>query len=251
MPAVGHARWLGHATVLLDLAGARLLTDPVLRGRLLHMRRMAGPVDPEHHAALDAVLISHMHRDHLDVPSLRRLERGSAQLVVPSGSSHRGARRGFDSVTELLPGERVRIGGVLVTAVPAVHDGRRNPLGRKVTPLGYVVETATTRVYFAGDTDLFEGMGELGELDLALLPVWGWGPTLGAGHLDPEEAARALTLLRPRVAVPIHWGTLFPQGMNDRAGRLSDPPHEFREAAKRLAPEVEVRVLLPGEAMEL
>ena len=251
MPAAALVRWLGHATVLLELGGVRLLTDPVLRSRLLHMRRVAGPVNPDHHAALDAVLISHLHRDHVDVPSLRRLERDSALLVVPAGTRQRGLRRGFRSVTELTPGEQVKIGGVVVTAVPAVHNGRRDPLSREVSPLGYVVETGTTRVYFAGDTDLFEGMAELGELDLALLPVWGWGPTLGPGHLDPEAAARALTLLRPRAAVPIHWGTLFPRVINDRAGRLSDPPHEFREAAERLAPEVEVSVLLPGEAMEL
>ncbi len=251
MPATALVRWLGHATVLLELGGVRLLTDPVLRSRLLHMRRMAGPVNPDHHAALDAVLISHLHRDHLDVPSLRRLQRDSALLVVPAGTRQRGLRRGFRSVTELTPGEQVKIGGVVVTAVPAVHNGRRDPLSREVSPLGYVVDNGTTRVYFAGDTDLFEGMAELGELDLALLPVWGWGPTLGPGHLDPEAAARALTLLRPRAAVPIHWGTLFPRVINDRAGRLSDPPHEFREAAERLAPEVDVRVLLPGEAMEL
>ena len=92
------------------------------------------------------------------------------------------------------------------------------------------------------------------DLDAALLPVWGWGPTLGPGHLDPRAAADALRLLRPRLAIPIHWGTLFPIGLDrlrGKAGLLSDPPHDFAREAARLAPEVEVRLLQPGEATPL
>ena len=110
--------------------------------------------------------------------------------------------------------------------------------------------SGSSRAYFAGDTDLFEGMAELaGGLDLALLPVWGWGPTLGPGHLDPERAARAAAILKPRIAIPIHWGTLFPIGLS-RLGRrhLIAPPREFERRCAELAPQVEVRVLSPGEA---
>jgi L-ascorbate metabolism protein UlaG (beta-lactamase superfamily) len=244
-------RWLGHATVLMELGGVRLLTDPVLRDRILHIRRVAAPVDPEHHDALDAVLISHLHRDHLDVPSLRLIDREHTRVVVPAGGGQLAVREGFRSPAELVPGDELRIGDALVTAVPAVHDGGRNPLGAKVRPLGYLIEAAGVRIYFAGDTDLFAEMNELGPLDLALLPVWGWGPSLGGGHLDPEGAARVLTILSTRVAVPIHWGTLFPRGRRDREARLTDPPHEFAEAAARLAPGVEIRVLEPGEETEL
>ena len=244
-------RWLGHSTVLIELGGVRLLTDPVLRDRLLHLRRVSASVRPTHYAALDAVLISHLHRDHLDVPSLRRLERAGTRLVVPAGAGAIAARHGFATMSELAVGEQLRVGAALVTAVPAVHDPGRNPLGTKAPPLGYVVESGGVRVYFAGDTDVYEGMGDLGELDLGLIPVWGWGPSLGEGHLDPEGAARALTLLRPRVAVPIHWGTLYPRGRSDPERRLVDPPHEFARAAARLAPEVEVRVLEPGAATDL
>ena len=79
-------------------------------------------------------------------------------------------------------------------------------MGRPADALGYVIAGGGRRVYFAGDTELFEEMSELRPIDLALLPVWGWGPSLNPGHLDPAGAARALALLRPRVAVPIHWG---------------------------------------------
>jgi L-ascorbate metabolism protein UlaG (beta-lactamase superfamily) len=243
--------WLGHSTVLIELGGVRLLTDPVLRARLLHLRRVAAPVDRAQLARLDAVLVSHLHYDHLDLPSLKRLDAAGVQLVVPAGAAGIAAKHGFREVTELGAGESTEVGGVRILAVPAVHPGGRMPLGTKVDALGYVIEAGERRVYFAGDTDLFDGMAELRPLDLALIPVWGWGPDLGQGHLDPERAAAALALLEPRLAVPIHWGTLFPVGRRDPAGRLTEPPHEFARAAASAAPEVEVRVLAPGESLDL
>ena len=108
------------------------------------------------------------------------------------------------------------------------------------------------RVFFAGDTDLFPEMDGLVEnLDVALLPIWGWGPTMGPGHLDPERAAEALTLLHPKVAIPIHWGTLRPFYKSAKARYLREPPGAFSAAAARLAPEVTIRVLAPGEGLEL
>ena len=243
--------WLGHSTVLIELGGVRLLTDPVLRERLLHMRRMAPAVDPALLTGLGAVLISHLHHDHFDVPSLRRLDRAATQLLVPAGSGRRAARRGFAKVIEVSPGDRTDLGAVSVLTVPAVHGGQRYPLAAKTEALGYVVEADGRRVYFAGDTDLFDGMTELGELDLALIPVWGWGPKLGAGHLDPERAAEALALIEPRIAVPIHWGTLFPRINRDRNHRLTAPPHEFAATAARVAPAVDIRILSPGDALDL
>ena len=123
---------------------------------------------------------------------------------------------------------------------------------RRSAAIGFLVE-GERRVYFAGDTDLFEGMGELAPgLDIALLPVWGWGPSIGTGHLDPERAARAAALLSPRVAIPIHWGSLYPLGLaRVRPGPLRAPPREFAARVRELAPQVEVRVLSPGEATPL
>jgi L-ascorbate metabolism protein UlaG (beta-lactamase superfamily) len=246
-PFPDRVTWLGHSTVLLELSGMRLLTDPVLRSRIAHLVRIAEPVDLATLAPLDCVLISHFHRDHFDLPSLRRLPR-DAHLVVPGGAGKLAAEQDFRMVTELTPGEAISIGSVTVTAVPALHDGRREPLGPALGAVGYVV-SGRSGVYFAGDTDLFDGMSEIGaRLDVALLPVWGWGPSVGHGHLDPHRAARALTLLRPRIAVPVHWGTLFPAGLSRLHPRtLREPPLVFAENAARLAPDVDVRVLAPGE----
>jgi len=88
-------------------------------------------------------------------------------------------------------------------------------------------------------------------LDLALVPIWGWGPTIGPGHLDPRRAAEALALLGPRLAVPIHWGTLRPMFYTARAGFLHEPLEAFLEAAAREAPGVEIRVLEPGGSLRL
>jgi L-ascorbate metabolism protein UlaG (beta-lactamase superfamily) len=240
--------WLGHATVLLELSGARLLTDPVLRSRVVHLRRrVREPADP---GALDAVLISHAHRDHLDLPSLRRLDPGAT--VVTARGTARSLRRLGRAVVELAPGEEVRVGGVAVRAVPAVHDARRSPIAAPAGAVGFVVE-GSRRVYFAGDTEVFPGMADLVEaLDVALVPVSGWGPSLGAGHMDPAQAAAAIALLRPRLAVPIHWGTFLPLGLGRRhAHLLRDPPHEFAAHVSTLAPATHVAILAPGSSLEL
>ena len=107
-------------------------------------------------------------------------------------------------------------------------------------------------MYFAGDTDLFDGMRELApDLDVALLPIAGWGPRTPAGHLDPLRAAQALALLRPRTAVPIHWGTYRRIGLRGREALLRAPADAFARHARELAPEVEVRTLSVGESLEL
>jgi L-ascorbate metabolism protein UlaG (beta-lactamase superfamily) len=238
--------YVGHATALLEQDGARILTDPTLRDRMGHLTRRVGTVDESVTRDLDAVLISHVHQDHLDLPSLRLLD-PELPIVVPVGGGKLAAKGGFRDIHELAVGARVTIGPLEIEAVPAAHPGRRPPLGIRAEAVGYVISGAN-RTYFAGDTDLFDGMESIGSaLDLALIPVWGWGPTVGTGHLDPAKAARALTMLRPRIAVPLHWGTFFPLPRRG-SERLTEPPLEFARAAASSAPEVDVRVLRPGEA---
>jgi L-ascorbate metabolism protein UlaG (beta-lactamase superfamily) len=243
--------WLGHATVLLEVGNARLLTDPLLRDRVGHLRRHA-PTPPSDAAdRIDAVLVSHLHLDHLDAASLRRL-RSDVAVLAPEGAGMLLRRLGFARTRELCAGEHEEIGRAAVEAVPATHDGRRHPLAPRAEAIGFVV-SGQRRVYFAGDTDLFAGMAQLaGTLDVALLPVWGWGPRLGAGHMDPLRAARAAAILRPRIAVPIHWGTFFPAGLARlRPSALIEPPRAFVRHAAELAPDVEIRVLQPGETLSL
>jgi L-ascorbate metabolism protein UlaG (beta-lactamase superfamily) len=249
-PVVSDCRitYVGHATVLVEMDGVRLITDPLL-GRSVGPLRRRGPApDPRLVEEIDAVLLSHLHHDHVHIRSLSRFDRAVPLLTAP-GAGDLLARRGFASVTELAAGESSQVGGLRVSATEASHPGGRRLRSRAAQAIGFAIEGGRS-VYFAGDTDIFPGMESLrGRFDAALLPVWGWGPSLGPGHLDPERAARAAALLEPGLAIPIHWGTFSPLGLARlRPDRLTSPPREFARRARELAPQVEVRVLSPGEA---
>jgi L-ascorbate metabolism protein UlaG (beta-lactamase superfamily) len=240
--------YVGHSTVQVETAGTLILTDPILRPRVAHLRRIVPlpALDELDHP--DAVLISHAHFDHVDRRSLELLRPCPAIVPRGCGGLLRGA--GFRDVTEAVPGETLEVGATQVTPVLVPHDGRRHPFSRARETLAYLIEGGS-RTFFAGDTDVFEEMGRLaGGLDLALLPIWGWGPRVGPGHMNPERAARATGLLDPRVVIPIHWGTLA----SPRAPWLDDPERPAREFAERVAADgsgVEVRVLSPGERAEI
>jgi L-ascorbate metabolism protein UlaG (beta-lactamase superfamily) len=241
--------YVGHATLLVELGGVRVLTDPVLRRGIAHIWRRSPLPEIESLLPIDAIVVSHAHHDHLDMPTLRRLTPHCRLVVGPRGSGSMLRRAGAREVTEVHEGDRVAVRDVVVEAVPALHDGRRYPLAPAIPALGFLLH-GPARVYFAGDTDLFDGMSELaGRVDVATLPIAGWGPRLPPGHLNPEGAAKAVALIRPRIAVPIHWGT-FSRIDLLRKDALA-PTRAFAEAVARLAPGVDVRVLAPGERLDL
>ena len=170
--------WWGHATVDVRLDGVRLVTDPLLRSRVgplhSHGHRPSGPTSRMQTepalAGVDAVLLSHLHRDHTDLPSLRRFPRRT-RVLAPAGAGRVVRRSVRGSVEELPSGRTTEVGPVRVTATPAVHDGRRDRHGPQAEAVGYLV-TGSSSIYFAGDTDLFAGMADLrGEtgIDVALL----------------------------------------------------------------------------------
>jgi len=238
--------YVGHATCLVEMDGVRVLTDPILRNRVGHIRRQAravGALGDEH---IDAVTISHLHLDHLDLPSLRRIDRAT-RIIVPAGGVDLLAREGFREIEAVRAGDRTSVGSVSVTVTRAEHRGQRFPFGPEADAVGYLLQGKES-VYFAGDTDIFPEMSAIhGDLDVALLPVWGWGPTLGQGHLTPRRAAEALRMLRPRMAIPIHWGTFAPLGLGWLRPRfLFTPPYDFASHAGSLAPDVKVCVVHPG-----
>jgi L-ascorbate metabolism protein UlaG (beta-lactamase superfamily) len=240
--------WLGHATVLIEMDGLRILTDPVLRRRIGPLVRVVPP--PDALGTVDCVLISHLHADHADVRSLRAV-RCRGPFVAPHPGKTWLSGRGLAGADDLRAGEHLAVGSIRVTATPATHDRRRWWFGPAADPVGYLV-CGSRAVYFAGDTDLFLAMAELrGQVDVALLPVWGWGSRLGAGHLNPESAAAATALIAPAVTIPIHWGTYAMLRASRRAEDRERPAREFAAYAERYAPAVEVRMLAPGERMSL
>ncbi|WP_131784701.1 MBL fold metallo-hydrolase [Protofrankia symbiont of Coriaria ruscifolia] len=317
--------WWGHSTVVISDAGTRLVTDPVFGTRIAHLRRRAGARPATEATQVDAAVVSHLHADHLDIPSLKLLP-PTAPIILPRGGAALLARRHpalAERCVEMVPGDRVRVtsrdggagrigatgggdgdrggldrgdhdggdhdggvdaaAGLDVLAVPAEHDGSRGPWSRHRGPaLGFVV-TGTRTVWFAGDTALHDAMADLVPLglDLALVPVGGWGPNLGPGHLDPAGAVEAVRrTLRPRpvppplvsarpapvqtgrstgpapvagppaVAVPIHYGTFWPIGFDRvRPDRFHEPGREFARLAGAADLSAQVRVLAHGESM--
>jgi L-ascorbate metabolism protein UlaG (beta-lactamase superfamily) len=234
---------------LIELDGVRLVTDPVLRPRVVHLMRHVPVPGPEFTTDIDAVLISHLHFDHLDLPTLKRYDR-DARVIVPAGAGSMIRKAGFRDVVELGVGEAAPVGAVSVKAVTAEHDGRRRPFGLEVDAIGFEI-SGTRRLFFAGDTDLHPELSELsGGLELALLPIWGWGHKLGPGHMDPRGAAQAAAMLEPDLTVPIHWGTYFPIGMRGIRGRLLEKPvAAFEHQMAELAPGLNSEVLRPGESL--
>ncbi len=239
--------YFGHATVLIETENVRLLTDPLLKKWVMHLRRHAPQVDDEQLKNIDAVLISHQHLDHLHLPSLKMLDRAT-RIILPEGTRSLVEAAGFERIEEIGIGGRVQVGDVEVLATPAEHSGRRILPGEDIECLGYFVQGGS-KIYFAGDTDVFPEMANYSEgLDLALLPVWGWGPNLGPGHMDPYRAALALQHLKPRWAIPIHWGTYHPIGLGwTGPSFLTNPPRLFASFAAKIAPDVGIRILGPGE----
>ena len=217
---------------------------------MAHLRRRC-PVPVLAPGKIDAVLISHLHHDHLDLASLRRIAAGPT--IVPRGAGRLVGRvRRGSEVVEVVPGDTVTVGDARVLVVPAEHRGGR-ALSRAHGPaLGYVIESASQRVYFPGDTGLFEEMRSFGPLDLALLPIWGWGPGLGPGHLTPQGAAEAAAVLGAASVLPIHWGTFSPINIGKRRPSWIDRPAvDFAAALPLAAPESQLVLLQPGESAQI
>jgi L-ascorbate metabolism protein UlaG (beta-lactamase superfamily) len=244
--------FIGHATTLTEMSGVRILTDPLFRDRFRFLRRK-GSVSTRSVGLdrVDAVVLSHMHFDHMDYASLRMIPK-EIPIIAPVGAGRFLNRKVEHDVVEMRVGETISFGGMEIQAMPSLHEsGMYWPFWHPTNVLSFMFVGSQT-VYFVGDTALFDGLRELGrefDIDLAMLPVWGYGPYLRGDHMTPSEAAEALAMLRPRAAVPIHWGTIYPIGsVWKNMAYLEEPPRVFARAAARTTPMTDVRVLSPGQS---
>ena len=228
--------FVNHATVLVQLGGVNVLTDPVWSDSVgptsvLGQKRHKPPGIPfEALPPIDVVLISHNHYDHLDLPTLARLQKRDGPLVIAGlGTARLLERHGVTRALDLDWWQQHEVGGVRITFAPAQHWSTRSVADRNLNLWGSYFLTAGPRsVYFAGDTGdgpHFQAIRErLGAPDLALLPIGAYLPRwfMRAQHIDPVEAVKAHVTLGARRSVAIHWGTFqqADEGMDDPPAQL-------------------------------
>lgn len=223
-----HAAWIGHATVLLRVAGKWILTDPVL-SRRVGIRVAGHTVGPERHIlpALkveelprpDLLVISHAHFDHLDLPTLRRIPR---DVPVVSATGLGDLLKRFRHRAELKWGERTEIAGIKVQAIEVKHWGARMVTDRHRGYAGFTLEHGGRRVVFGGDTAMTDSFRKVkGPVELALMPIGAYDPWV-ANHANPEEAWAMAGMMRAERVMAIHHQTF----------RLSREPME--EPIRRL-----------------
>lgn len=239
--------WLGHASVVVDIAGRRLLTDPLLRRHAGVLRRRGTGPTAEQWRGSDAVLLSHLHPDHADLRSLRSL--GDVPILTGRRNAEWLGRRGMAGVALE---DWLDLGGLEIRLVPAVHHSRRMP-HRPNDTHGHLLRTPEVTVWIAGDTSLHDGIRRLGpvagheHVDIAIVPIGGWGPRLSPGHLGPEEAALACVWSGARYAVPVHWGTFHVPPTGHFGGWMERPGPQFAAALHEVAPSCHLVLLGQGD----
>lgn len=255
--------YIGHATMLLEIGGTRILTDPNFDRRLGALLPRVSPpgIALEHLPSIEAILLTHAHADHLSFASLDRLPR-DVPLFAPPVVARWLRRRGYVHAVELPPGDTAVLGagGLRVHAAAATHVGARYGIDRWRSAANmYLVESDAESVFFAGDTALTPDTHALTEerlwgggreLDVALLPI-GHAPrwkraAFRRGHLTHDDALELFERLRARLFVPYHWGTFrhVTSGAHDAIRRLRQTLESHHLSAA-------VRIVEPGESLEV
>ena len=250
--------FIGHSSFFLQVGGRTVLVDPVFSKRLILLRRQRRPgLDWRQMPAVDVVLLTHAHMDHLNVMSLRRAIRRTVRLrgrapevVVPKGVEDLVDKVGFAAVHGMEWWQEREVAGLRVTMTPAKHWGARMFRDTHRGYGGYVIEGGGASVYHSGDTAYFGGFREVGERlgpQVALLPIGAYFPdSYRAVHTSPEEAMRAFVETGAELMVPMHFGTF-------RLGRepMDEPPVRLMAEAGRVGMADRVKVLEEGETLRV
>jgi len=250
---------VNHATILLQTAGLNILTDPIWSERAsplgwLGPRRFSPPgVAFAELPPIHAVVISHNHFDHMDIPTLQRLAAEHRPLfIVPLGNGHYLQQAGIRPVVELDWWETLELSPQLqVNAVPSQHWSRRGLLDlNRALWAGYVFQSTWGTIYFAGDTGMADHFAQIrerfGDIDLALLPVGSYLPRwfMQDQHIDPEELISAHLLLGARSSLAIHYGT-FPLADDGQ----DQPVNELRLSLEKSLPSPDIQIPFNGDRL--
>lgn len=254
--------FIGHATLLLDIDGVRILTDPNFESRLgLILPRVSEPgIALEKLPRLDAMLLTHAHADHLSFKSLDRLPR-DIPLFAPPPVARWLRQKGYRHAEPMAPMEDVQLAGgrVRLHAAEATHKGHRYGYDRWRSAANmYLLENPAESVFFAGDTALTESTHHMvervlwdrgRELDVALLPIgWApaWKPGFRRGHLTGDDALALFETLRARALMPYHWGTF-----RHVTATAHDAIHRLRRSLEHYAGRERVHIIEPGESLHV
>jgi L-ascorbate metabolism protein UlaG (beta-lactamase superfamily) len=211
--------WLGHSTILVEIDGHRVITDPVFGPRSSPLtwigpsRWYPPPIALDALPSIDAVVLSHDHYDHLDYTTIVAMKDWDTTFIAPLGVGSHLAYWGVpaDRIVELDWWERTKVGSLELVCTPARHASGRHLFDQNHTLwAGWAILGAEHRVYFSGDTGLFPAMSEIGDklgpFDLTMIEAGAYGQAWPDWHIGPEQAVRAHGMVRGEVFLPIHWG---------------------------------------------
>lgn len=243
-----HIVYGGHATTLIKMGESVFITDPNLSTWIWILKRKTNPgLTQKQLETVNTVLVSHGHYDHLDLPTVKRINR-EAVVIVPKGLERYFYRYGFKDVRTLTWWEQTTVHGTRVIAVPAKHFKGRHPLKNSLYQ-GYVID-GKYQIYFAGDTGWFNELKDIGSifrLNLALLPIGAYKPwSMFGHHMTPEDCINANYILKAQCVVPIHWGT-FKLSFES----MDEPIKRLIYSAKHAGNEKTIAILTPGDKMFL
>jgi L-ascorbate metabolism protein UlaG (beta-lactamase superfamily) len=238
--------WIGHASFLIQTPEHAVLIDPNWAKWLKVIKRLKDPGLAIHELpAIDLVLVSHAHFDHLDKRSLKAVA-SDQPIVVPENVGNLVHGLGFNRVHELQRWESMELGSLKITLTPAQHWGARVLHDRHRGFGGFLIEYEGRTIYHCGDSAWFEGFSEIGQrsaIDIALLPIGAYdAPTGRDVHMNPEEALRAFQALGAGLMIPMHYGT-FRLGFEP----LEEPPDRLLGHARSLGLDEKIRILREGE----